>query len=287
MVGVAVPPLSKISSMPTVGVIGLGQMAKAVVEPLLQRGVLQPSEILAVVATMASRQKLLETLPEGVTICTADNPSAAKVWQAPVQLLAVKPQQLDQISASCDAKLTIMQDRPLLISILAGVCLQRLQRCFPHHICVRAVPNISTLVGAGLTGIAWGDGTLDTQKGLTLQLFQPVSEVLELPESQLDAFLALASSGPAYVALVAEAMADGAVAAGLPRQLALHLACQTLAGTAALLRLYRLHPGQLKDMVASPAGVTMAGLRHLEHSGFRSALIESIVVATERSKQLS
>jgi pyrroline-5-carboxylate reductase len=114
-----------------------------------------------------------------------------------------------------------------------------------------------------------------------------VGEVVELPESQLDAFLALTSSGPAFVALVAEAMADGAVAAGLPRVQAHHLAHRTLAGTAALLHERELHPGQLKDMVSSPAGTTIAGLRELERAGLRSALIEAVLAAASRSRELA
>jgi pyrroline-5-carboxylate reductase len=119
------------------------------------------------------------------------------------------------------------------------------------------------------------------------QLFAQVGEVLELPESQLDAFLALTSSGPAFVALVAEAMADGAVAAGLPRQQAHHLAHRTLAGTAALLQEQQLHPAQLKDMVSSPGGTTIAGIRALESGGLRAALIEAVVAAAERSRELA
>jgi pyrroline-5-carboxylate reductase len=118
------------------------------------------------------------------------------------------------------------------------------------------------------------------------QLFAQVAEVVELPEPQLDAFLALTSSGPAFVALVSEAMADGAVAAGLPRALAQHLAHRTLAGTATLLHEQDLHPGQLKDMVSSPGGTTIAGLRRLEAGGVRSALLEAVLAAAERSREL-
>merc|ERR1712216_63644 len=145
------------------------------------------------------------------------------------------------------------QGRPLLISVLAGVSLDRLQRLFPGHCCVRAVPNTPALVGAGLTALAWGQGITPVQRDQVQQLFADVGEVLELAEAKLDAFLALTSSGPAFVALVAEAMADGAVAAGLPRDLAQRLAHRTLAGTAALLDQQQLHPAQLKDMVTSPA----------------------------------
>ena len=143
------------------------------------------------------------------------------------------------------------------------------------------------MVGAGLTALAWGDQVNEQQKGQVTALFSRVSEVLELPEDKLDAFLALTSSGPAFIALVAEAMADGAVASGLPRELAHRLAHRTLAGTAALLQERQLHPAALKDMVSSPAGTTMAGLRRLEQAGMRSALIEAVVAAAERSRELA
>jgi pyrroline-5-carboxylate reductase len=134
--------------------------------------------------------------------------------------------------------------------------------------------------------LAWGDGVTEEQRLWVLGLFEQVGEVLQLPESQLDAFLALTSSGPAFVALVAEAMADGAVAAGLPRLQAHHLAQRTLAGTAALLHAQQLHPAQLKDMVSSPGGTTIAGIRALERAGLRSALMEAVLAAAERSRQL-
>jgi pyrroline-5-carboxylate reductase len=174
----------------------------------------------------------------------------------------------------------------LLISVLAGVSLERLGRLFPGWRCVRAVPNTPCLVRQGLTGLAWGEGIDPEQREQVRQLFALVGAVHELPESQLDAFLALTSSGPAFVALVAEAMADGAVAAGLPRALALELAQRTLAGTAALLEERQLHPALLKDMVSSPAGTTIAGLRQLERAGLRSALLEAVLAAAERSREL-
>ena len=149
------------------------------------------------------------------------------------------------------------------------------------------MPNTPALVGAGLTALAWGEGVGSDQQGKVLDLFRTVGEVLELPEAKLDAFLALTSSGPAFIAVVAEAMADGAVAAGLPRALAHRLSHRTLAGTAALLQGRELHPAVLKDMVSSPGGTTIAGLRVLEESGLRSALIEAVIAAAERSRELA
>ena len=271
----------------SLGVIGLGRMAQALVLPLLKQGELAPQQVVALVGRGASVERLADQLPIGLRLKAADDPTAAEAWMAPIQLLAVKPQQLDQIVASA-ARLKQTADRPqLLISVLAGVSLARLQQAFPAHACVRAVPNTPALVGAGLTGLSWGEGVTPEQRLAVERLFLPVSEVLELPESQLDAFLALTSSGPAYVALVAEAMADGAVAAGLPRSLAHHLAHRTLAGTAALLKEQKLHPAELKDMVTSPGGTTIAALRKLERGGVRSALIEAVVAAAQRSRELA
>jgi len=271
------------------GIVGLGRMAQALLMPLLESGQLHPQEVAAAVASEASAERLRRDLP----LAVATDPLEA--WSAPVVLLAVKPQQLEGLAATLAAAKAASFPPPagtagsprLLISVLAGVSLQRLQRLFPTSVCVRAVPNTPALVRAGLTALAWGDGVDAGQREWVRALFARVGEVLELPESQLDAFLALTSSGPAFVALVAEAMADGAVAAGLPRLLAQHLAHRTLAGTAALLHERELHPGQLKDMVTSPAGTTIAGLRQLERCGLRSALLEAVLAAAERSRELA
>jgi pyrroline-5-carboxylate reductase len=210
-----------------------------------------------------------------------DTDSAA-AWAAPVVLLAVKPQQLDLAAQAAAGG-----SGGLLVSVLAGVTLERLQRLFPQRQCVRAVPNTPALVRAGLTGLAFGADVDPGQRRWVEQLFAQVGEVHELPEPQLDAFLALTSSGPAFVAVVAEALADGAVAAGLPRLLAQRLTHRTLAGSAALMLERNLHPGELKDMVSSPGGTTIAGLRQLEQAGLRSALIEAVVAAAQRSRELA
>jgi pyrroline-5-carboxylate reductase len=256
-------------------------MAQALLFPLIDSGMLPRERVQAVVASAASAQRLAAAHP-GLAVCT----DSAGAWRAEALLLAVKPQQLVAVAAAAPAP-DPAAPAPLLISVLAGVTVARLQSLFPGRRIVRAVPNTPCLVGAGLCGLAWGDGVSEDQRAWVQQLFAQVGEVQELPEPQLDAFLALTSSGPAFVALVAEAMADGAVAAGLPRVLAQHLAHRTLAGTAALLDQQALHPGQLKDMVSSPGGTTIAGLRQLERAGARSALIEAVLAAAERSRELA
>ena len=261
------------------GVIGLGRMAQALLFPLLESGHLNAAGVQAAVASQASAERLRQQRP-GLQVSM--DPAGA--WGCEAVLLAVKPQQLEAVAAA--APTPTSAEPPLLISVLAGVTVARLQRLFPAWRIVRAVPNTPCLVRAGLTGLAWGEGVSAEQQAWVEQLFAQVGEVLQLPEAQLDAFLALTSSGPAFVALVAEAMADGAVAAGLPRVQAHHLAHRTLAGTAALLQEQQLHPGQLKDMVSSPGGTTIAGIRALESGGLRAALIEAVVAAAERSRQL-
>ena len=264
------------------GVVGLGRMAQALLLPLLEEGLLDPSLVQAVVASQASADRL--SSEHGLHVNT--NPEAA--WTSPMVLLAVKPQQLDQVAGQAAAcSVPPATDQPsVLVSVLAGIRLERLQRLFPGRFCVRAVPNTPCLVRRGLTALAWGEGLQARQQTKIRQLFSFVGEVWELPEAQLDAFLALTSSGPAYVALIAESLADGAVAAGLPRDLALHLANRTLAGSAELLSERKLHPAQLKDMVSSPAGTTIAGLRELEQRGVRAALIEAVLAAANRSRAL-
>ncbi|WP_320677351.1 pyrroline-5-carboxylate reductase [Prochlorococcus sp. MIT 1300] len=272
----------------SLGVIGLGRMAQALVFPLIEKQKITPERIFAVVGRQKSVNSLRPSLPKGLTLFSSEDQASVGVWHQPIQLLAVKPQQLEQVAIKAkDLELSYKVARPLLISLLAGVSLKRLQSLFPNHNCVRVVANTPALVGAGLTGISWGDGINQNEKKHVKDLFVVVSEVLELPESNLDAFLALTSSGPAYVALMVEALADGAVAAGLSRDLSLHLASRTLGGTALLLKEKNIHPSELKDMVASPGGTTIAALRHLEKAGFRSALIEAVVLAAERSRELA
>lgn len=277
------------------GVIGLGRMAQALVEPLIAEGLIDAAALRAVVASEASAQRLRREHGWAVGL------EAADAWQCPTVLLAVKPQQLEAVARQREAMGVLPRElptdllrqgqpeaepQPLLISVLAGVRLERLERLFPGWCCVRAVPNTPCLVRHGLTGLAWGAGIDPARRAWVRGLFERVGEVVECPESQLDAFLALTSSGPAFVALVAEGLADGAVAAGLPRAQAQYLAHRTLAGTAALLDQANLSPAALKDMVASPAGTTMAGLRRLESGGLRSALLEAVLAAAERSREL-
>jgi pyrroline-5-carboxylate reductase len=261
-------------------------MARALLEPWIADHWIEPDTVRAVVGSQASCEHWAQATLAGHPLSVSTEPREA--WQAPVVLLAVKPQQLDGVAAAAAQPFSPeAQPEGLLISVLAGVRLDRLRRLFPSRTCVRAVVNTPALVRQGLTALAWADDSTPEARQWVEDLFSQVGDVWTLPEPQLDAFLALTASGPAFVALMAEALADGAVAAGLPRGLAQLLAPRTLSGTAALLEGKALHPGQLKDMVSSPGGTTIAGLRELERAGVRSALLEAVLAAAERSRGLA
>jgi pyrroline-5-carboxylate reductase len=210
---------------------------------------------------------------------TADN--QAVVDDVAVLLLAIKPQVFDAVVAP----LRLERADQLVVSILAGVPLQRLEKAFPHQPVIRAMPNTPSTVGAGMTAIAPGRQAQFSHLQSARQLFEAVGAVVEVPEYSIDAVTGLSGSGPGYVAVMIEAMIDGGVAVGLPRATATQLAIQTVLGTAQLLQT-GIHPAELKDRVTSPGGTTIAGISQLEKAGFRSAVIEAVRAAYERSREL-
>jgi pyrroline-5-carboxylate reductase len=258
------------------GAIGGGVMGEAILSRLITHGTYSSSEIIVSEPTSQRREFLQQRY--GVQV-TDDNNLAA---QAPVLLLAIKPQVFERVVA----QLTQSNPTQLVISILAGVDIFKLERAFLQQPIIRAMPNTPATVGAGMTAIAAGNLVRAADLALATQIFQAVGEVVTVPESLMDAVTGLSGSGPAYVAIAIEALADGGVAAGLPRSIADQLALQTVLGTARLLNESDLHPAQLKDRVTSPGGTTIAGVTKLEQAGFRSALIEAVIAAAKRSQEL-
>lgn len=260
--------------------IGGGVMGEGILACLLQENIYLPQEMLISDPSASRRQFLAETYQVRVT---GDNQEA--IQDSDTVLLAIKPQILAKVLAELDldARKTPL---PLIISILAGVSIERLEKAFPHYPVIRAMPNTPATVGAGITAIA--PGQLVTTKHLqtATNLLQAIGKVVELPENLLDGVTGLSGSGPAYVALMVEALTDGGVATGLPRAIAAELALQTVLGTAKLLEIQQLHPALLKDKVTSPGGTTIAAVAELEKAGFRSALIEAVKAAANRSRAL-
>ncbi|NJM70365.1 MAG: pyrroline-5-carboxylate reductase [Scytonema sp. RU_4_4] len=263
------------------GLIGGGVMGEALLSRLIARKIYQPSQVL-VSEPQTSRQGFLED-QYGVNV-TADN-RLVFTPTTEVVFLAVKPQVFSAIAQELADVITTVS-KPLVISILAGVTLNQLEAAFPHFPVIRAMPNTPATVGAGMTAICLGAYTKANHHETAKLLFSAVGEVVEVSENLMDAVTGLSGSGPAYVALLVEALADGGVAAGLPRTIANQLALQTVLGTVKLLHETKIHPAELKDRVTSPGGTTIAGVAQLERAGFRSALIEAVKAATARSQEL-
>ncbi len=197
-------------------------------------------------------------------------------------VLAVKPQVFPAVAHEIKAEIR----SPLVVSVMAGISCPTLEALFPERAVVRTMPNVPALVGEGMTALAGGSLATADHLAQAKRVLQAVGQVVILPESQLDAVTAVSGSGPGYLSLIAEAMVDGGVKVGLPRDLAMQLVFQTLKGTGILLQQEGKSPALLKDRVTSPGGTTIAGISVLEDNGVRGAIIEAIEAAQERSQEL-
>ncbi|CAA2942582.1 pyrroline-5-carboxylate reductase [Olea europaea subsp. europaea] len=182
---------------------------------------------------------------------------------------------------------SLLSEKQLLVSVVAGVKLKDLQEWAGHSRFIRVMPNTPAAVGNAASVISLGAGATKDDGELISKLFGAIGKVWTADEKLFDAITGLSGSGPAYIYLAIEALADGGVAAGLPRDLALGLASQTVLGAASMAVNTGKHPGQLKDDVASPGGTTIAGIHELEKAGFRGILMNAVVAASNRSRELS
>mgnify|MGYP001246683766 CR=1 FL=1 len=264
-----------------IAVIGFGNIAKAIITPLLNKKLINPKDIYCLVNSKESLENIKKNFKYDVNIFQADSKESNLIWDCQVKLLSVKPQQLKEISELDNHK----KNENLLVSILAGVSLDKLIQKFPNHRCVRVVTNIPITVGKGLTGIAWGEDISEDQKQFTKKLFKNSSKIYEFTEDYLDTFLALTSSGPAIIALIIEALSDGGLSGGLQKKLSEELVMEMILGTITLIKQKNLSTADLRNIVTSPGGTTISALRVLENKNLRSALIESIVSASNRSKE--
>ncbi|MCY6489163.1 MULTISPECIES: pyrroline-5-carboxylate reductase [Leptolyngbya] len=258
------------------GMIGGGMMGEALLSRLVAQKVFEADAIVVSEPSQARQELLAQQYNVHVT---NENRQAA---ESEIVLLAVKPQIFPKVAQ----ELAGQTRSALVISILAGTTLKQLEAAFPGQPVIRAMPNTPAAVGAGMTAIAGGQHAEKHHLEQATEILGTVGKVVEVPESMLDAVTGLSGSGPGYIAIVIEALADGGVAAGLPRAIAMELAIQTVKGTAQLLDEEGIHPGVLKDRVTSPGGTTIAGIGELERNGVRSAFIQAVKVATERSREL-
>lgn len=259
------------------GIIGCGNMGGAMLRQMLKAGIFAPEEVLVSDKNPALRTQLKCEL--GVNVTFQNTEAAA----APVLLLAVKPQFIQAVGQEIAA---IVKPEALVISIVAGYDLHMLHSLLNNetaHI-IRVMPNTPAMVGEGVLAACRGEYVTDEEWGFGMKLLSCMGMAEEMPERLMDAVTGLSGSSPAFVFLFLEALADAGVRGGLPRATAQRFAAQTVLGSAKLALETGKHPGELKDMVTSPAGTTIEGVAALEKNAFRSAVMEAVEAAIQKSK---
>lgn len=259
-----------------VGFIGGGALAESVIKGISKN--LVAAENIFVSEQSADRRAYLAKT-HGVTVAEAVNFAE----NIDVLIVAVKPKDALGALAELREKLT---PAVLVMSVVAGLRLEVLEKNLPNQRIIRVMPNVAVFVGEGMIAYAPGTNATADDCATAKNFWQAVGRAVQLDEKLMDAVTGLSGSGSAYGFVAIDALADGGVAAGLPRNVAIELAAQTLLGAAKMVLETGDHPAALRDRVTSPAGTTIEGVRVLEASGFRSALIEAVLAATDKSKNL-
>ena len=262
------------------GVIGCGKMGTALVEGAIKAGAVAAADVVGCDPHASARAAFASSTGAATAATAAE---VAAVCDA--ILLATKPNDIE--SALKEVAVGADGQPRLILSIAAGVTLTTLRDASPEAFrLIRVMPNTPALVGKGAAAFCRGASATDADAQTARTLLGAVGLAVEVPERLMDAVTGLSGSGPAYVYLMIEALADGGVKTGLARADAVKLAAQTVLGAAAMVLETGLHPAVLKDMVTSPGGTTIAGLAELERHGVRAALIDAVSTATRRATEL-
>ena len=261
------------------GFIGCGNMGKAMIHGVLASGKAQASDILASAKTESSREKNAAEL--GIRL-TADNQSVAEF--ADILFLAVKPQYYEEVIA--EIKDTVSDDE-IIVSIAPGKSLSWFDEMFGKSLkVIRTMPNTPAMVGEGMMGVCANERVSQEELDTVLDLCSGFSKAEVIDEKLMDVVTAVSGSSPAYVFMFIEAMADAAVAGGMPRSQAYTFAAQAVLGSAKMVLETGKHPGELKDMVCSPAGTTIQAVRVLEEKGMRSSVFEAMMKCLDISRKM-
>lgn len=259
--------------------IGAGKMGETLIKGLLDSGMLRKEQI---IATVRHAERLAELQTKYQIATTTDNRAA--VQGADIILLCIKPQAAREVLEELAGRLVSTQ---MVISIIASVTTEFIEERLQNRVpVVRCMPNTPCLVGAGMTSICAGSFAAPEHLELAKAIFDHVGRTSVLDEKYFDAVTGLGASGPAFIYVVIEALAEGGVKVGLPRKVATELAAQACLGAAQMVIQTDAHPAVLKDAVTTPAGCTIDGILKLEEGGLRVTLIKAIVEATRRAKEL-
>lgn len=262
-----------------IAVIGAGKMGETLSNGMLDAGVVTKDRIIA-----ADRHaERLEYIAEKYGVqTTEDNKEAIKA--ADIVLLCIKPQAVDAV---LDEIGPLLQENQLIISIVASLTTRHIQQKLTRKVpVVRVMPNTPCLIRQGMAGICGGKYATEQHIGYAESIFKQVGRTLRIEEKHMDAVTGLSASGPAFIYVIIESMAEGGVKVGLPRETATELAAQAVLGAASMVLETKNHPALLKDAVTTPAGCTIDGLMELEEGGLRVTLIKTIVRATQRASEL-
>lgn len=262
-----------------IGFIGLGNMAKAMIGGMLSKGIAKPEEILGSAKTEKTRRAVMEKYKIKVS---EDNTAVAAA--ADIVILAVKPQMFGEIIPEIKDSI---KENALIVSIAAGKTMAQIEEAFGRKLkLVRCMPNTPAMVGEGCSGVCRNKNVTDEEFAQCMKLLESFGIAEEIPERLMDAVVGVSGSSPAFVFMFLEALADGAVKAGMPRGQAYRFAAQTVLGSAKLMMETGRHPGELKDMVCSPAGTTIEGVQVLEEMGLRSAVMNAVDACVEKSRNM-
>lgn len=265
--------------MSKIGFIGAGNMGKAIIKGIIAAELTSPEEIFVYDVFKPTLESIEMEL--GVTTASSEREVAQ---QAKIIVLAVKPNMVPEVLNTIKDDIS---ENKIIVSIAAGVTLERLNANLPKQTkLVRVMPNTPALVGCGMTALCFNSFVVEEEKQEVLTIFESLGEAEVVGEYLIDAVTGLSGSGPAYVYMFIEALADGGVLAGMPRSSAYKFAAQTVLGSAKMVLETGKHPGELKDMVSSPGGTTITAVRSLENDGFRAAIINAVVAAAEKNKSL-
>lgn len=261
------------------GFVGTGNMAGAIIGGIIKKGIVKPEDVIGSDVFKEGREKVKAQY--GIEV-TADNKKVAE--KADVLFLSVKPQFYANVISEIKE---LIDDQKLIITIAPGKTLSWLEEQFGKKVkIVRTMPNTPAMVGEGMTAACANEQVTEEEMKLALEILDSFGKTEVVPEHMIDAVVAVSGSSPAYVYMMIEAMADAAVAEGMPRAQAYKFAAQAVYGSAKMVLETGKHPGELKDMVCSPAGTTIQAVRTLEEKGFRSALIEAMAVCADKSRNM-
>lgn len=264
----------------SIGFIGAGNMGGAIIKGLLSSGSYSPSDLIVSDYNESVIQDLNRRFPGIRTSSNNVNPAAASII-----ILAIKPQVYEHVVQEIKH---LVQPGAIVVTIAAGMSIGRIANWFSRDVkIVRAMPNMPALVLEGMTALCRNRAVNDAEFQKVRSIFDAVGKCIILPEKLMEAYTALAASSPAWIFILIESLADGAVREGISRSVAYEVAAQVLAGSARLMSESALHPSVLKDQICSPGGTTIEAVAVLEAEGFRSAIIQAVSVCTERAKEIS